>query len=308
MSKDTQARKYQLTLNNPADKGYTRVLIKEKLSAFQSAIYWCMGDEIGLDEQTLHTHIFIAFSAPVRFSTIKNAFPEAHIEKSLGTAEENRDYITKSGKWENSDKHGTVIADTFEEWGTLPEERQGRRSDLTLLYALIKSGASNFEILEENPNFLIRLSDIEKVRQTIHAEENRTKWRDLEVTYLYGPTGIGKTRGVMERFGYDHVCRVTDYAHPFETYRGEDVIIFDEFRSQLDIADMLNYLDGYPVTLPCRYNNRQACFTKVFIISNIQLSEQYPTSRLEQPETWEAFCRRIHKIEEIEKSVTFGGL
>ena len=38
---------------------------------------------------------------------------------------------------------------------------------------------------------------------------------------------------------------------------------------------MLNHLDGYPLLLPCRYFNRQACFTKVFIITNIPPDAQY---------------------------------
>ncbi len=32
--------------------------------------------------------------------------------------------------------------------------------------------------------------------------------------------------------------------------KGQDVIVFEEFRSSLKIQDMLNYLDGYPCELP----------------------------------------------------------
>ena len=101
-------------------------------------------------------------------------------------------------------------------------------------------------------------------------------WRDLDVTYIFGQTGSGKTRSVMDKYGYANCYRVTDYKHPFDTYDGQDVIIFEEFRSSLKHADMLNYLDGYPLLLPCRYFNRQACFTKVFIITNVPPEDQYP--------------------------------
>ena len=103
----------------------------------------------------------------------------------------------------------------------------------------------------------------------------------------------------MERYGYDKVCRITDYDHPFEKYAGEDVIVFDEFRSQLRISDMLNYLDGYPIMLPCRYANRQACYTKVYLISNVSLDEQYRNIQYDEPYTWAAFCRRIQKVIEF---------
>ena len=118
----------------------------------------------------------------------------------------------------------------------------------------------------------------------------------LEVTYIHGTTGTGKTRGVMEQYGYANVYRVTDYQHPFDSYGGQDVIVFEEFRSSLKIQDMLNYLDGYPIVLPCRYNNKQACFHKVFIISNWSLTEQFASVQGDYPETWKAFLRRIHHI------------
>ena len=103
----------------------------------------------------------------------------------------------------------------------------------------------------------------------------------------------------MEKYGYENVYRVTDYEHPFDGYKGQDVIVFEEFRSCIKIGDMLDYLDIYPLTLPCRYNNKIACFTKIFIISNIPLEQQYPEIQREQPRTWVAFLRRIRYIHEM---------
>jgi len=111
---------------------------------------------------------------------------------------------------------------------------------------------------------MFNIEKLEIVRQTIKDEQFRNTWRDLEVTYVWGDTGTGKTRGIMEKYGYDKVYRVTDYSHPFDGYMGQDVILFEEFRSSLHLGDMLKYLDGYPVVLPCRYANKQACFTKSF--------------------------------------------
>ncbi len=142
------------------------------------------------------------------------------------------------------------------------------------------------------------MDKIEQVRQTLKAQRFSTEFRQLDVTYIWGPTGTGKTRGVMEKYGYDKVCRVTDYDHPFERYNGEDIIVFDEFRSQLRISDMLNYLDGYPLMLPCRYANRQACYTKAYLISNVALDQQYRNIQIEEPNTWAAFRRRIHHVVE----------
>jgi hypothetical protein len=152
---------------------------------------------------------------------------------------------------------------------------------------------SNFEIMEDSPEFLFSIDKIERARQIVMEEKYKNTWRDMDVTYIYGETGSGKTRSIMEQYGYEAVFRVTDYEHPFDTYKGQDILILEEFRSSLRIADMLNYLDGYPLELPCRYTNKRACFTKVYIITNIPLNQQYNEVQDDYPESWKALLRRI---------------
>ena len=53
---------------------------------------------------------------------------------------------------------------------------------------------------------------------------------------------------------------------------------------------MLNYLDIYPIKLPARYCNKQACFTKIFIISNWELERQYQELQVTDKESYNAFC------------------
>lgn len=214
-----------------------------------------------------------------------------------GTSQQNRDYIRKEGeKWSKDKKKETNLQETFEEDGEMPIERQGARNDLADLYDQIKSGKTNAEIIESNPEYMFNIDQIERARQTIREDQYKDEFRQLEVTYIFGPTGTGKTRSVMEKFRYRNVFRVTDYKHPFDGYKGQDIVILEEFRSSLEIQDMLNYLDGYPLELPCRYANKVACYTQVYIITNIDLAEQYPRVQDEQPETWQAFLRRIHKV------------
>ena len=59
---------------------------------------------------------------------------------------------------------------------------------------------------------------------------------------------------------------------------------------------MLNYLDVYPLSLPARYNDKVACYTKVYITSNISLNEQYKNIQTLRSETWRTFLRCIHKV------------
>ena len=268
---DTTSRKWQLTINNPIEHGYTHERIKAELGQLKSLIYWCMSDEVGEKESTPHTHVFLASKSPIRFSTIKNRIPEAHIEKANGTSQQNRDYVFKEGKWEKDEKYGTKISGTQEEWGELPIEQPGHRSDFSRALEMLEAGCSVMDIIREMPHMLRYKSMLEQTRQDLLADKFRKEFRQLDVAYISGGTGLGKTRHVMEQYGYENVCQVTGYQHGcFDKYRGEPVILFDEFHSSLKIQDMLNFLDGYPLELPCRYANRVACFTKVYIISNIR--------------------------------------
>lgn len=295
MAKDTQSRKWQLTINNPVEKGFTHDKLKEIVCTMTSVVYWCMADEIG-EEGTYHTHVYLHGKGGIRFSTVKKNFDGSHIEMAKGTAQQNMEYVSKIGKWKDNKKSETSVPGTFEEFGEMPMERQGKRNDIDDLYCMIKEGLSDYDILEQMPESLLNLDKLDRVRQVLNQEKYKNEFRNLEVSYIYGDTGTGKTRSVMEKYGYSNVFRVTDYSHPFDNYHGQDVIVFEEFRSSFPVQDMLNYLDGYPLELPCRYNNKFACFTKVYITTNVPLSQQYTGVQIDYPATWFAFLRRINKV------------
>lgn len=65
---------------------------------------------------------------------------------------------------------------------------------------------------------------------------------------------------------------------------------------------MNNLLDCYPLTLPARYSNKQACFTKIYIISNIPLDQQYLSMQYEYFEVYRAFLRRIKYVLKFESN------
>ena len=167
--KDSQSRKWQLTINNPVEKGFTHEKLNSILASMSSVIYYCMADEIG-ENQTYHTHVFLCGRSGIRFSTLKKQFEGAHFEMAKGTAEQNMQYVSKTGKWLNDRKHETCVDGTFEEYGEMPIERQGKRNDLDDLYGMIKDGLTNYEIMEQMPEALLNLDKIEMTRQTIIQE------------------------------------------------------------------------------------------------------------------------------------------
>ena len=151
--------------------------------------------------------------------------------------------------------------------------------------------------MEHNPDNILNLQHIDKARLEILSNRYKTERRiDLVVTYVYGKTGLGKSRNILDEHGDENTYRCTDYKHPFDTYSGENVLVLEEFRSDIPIGNILNYLDIYPIQLPARYNNKQACYHYVYIVSNWKLEEQYHNIKIEQPETYQAFLRRIKKV------------
>lgn len=294
MNEQGMSRKWLLTINNPVEKGYTHDKLIEIMEQFKGVTYYCMSDEIGLETKTYHTHLFMYAPNGVRFSTIQKRISNCHIDYCKGTAQQNKDYVFKEGKYAGTNKEDTRVDGMQYEHGDIPVERQGRRNDIVDLYDMIVNGMSDYQILDTSPDYMLNLNQIRQTRQVIKSEKFKNTFRQLTTTYIWGSTGGGKTRYVMEKYGYENVYRVTNYKHPFDDYRGQDVVLFDEFRSSLPLADMLKYLDGYPVVLPCRFADTQACFTKVYFTTNIPLDKQYVNIQRDEIESYKAFLRRIH--------------
>ena len=298
MGNNTQSRKWSLVINNPQECGLDHGAIVEILRKFSPA-YFCMADEIATTG-TYHTHIFLYSPSPIRFSTIKNRFPTAHIDKTYGSAKENRDYIRKEGKWAETDKAETKVPDTFLEWGDMPAEKEEKTPQMYKLIQEVRDGISTANIIEGSPNLAFRVRDIDTLRQTLLSDRYASENRKIEVWYIFGASGTGKTRGIYERHNAKDICRITNYRNgrgiSFDGYTGQDVLVFEEFHSQIPIEDMLNYLDIYPLSLPARYSDRVACYTRVYITSNLPLEKQYRNVQWDSLETWRAFIRRIHKV------------
>ena len=298
MGNNTQSRKWSLVINNPQECGLDHSAIVEILRKFSPA-YFCMADEIATTG-TYHTHIFLYSPSPIRFSTVKNRFPTAHIDKTYGSAKENRDYIRKEGKWAETDKAETKVPDTFLEWGDMPAEKEEKAPQMYKLIQEVRDGISTANIIEGSPNLAFRVRDIDTLRQTLLSDRYASENRKIEVWYIFGASGTGKTRGIYERHDAKDICRITNYRNgrgiSFDGYTGQDVLVFEEFHSQIPIEDMLNYLDIYPLSLPARYSDRAACYTRVYITSNLPLEKQYRNVQWDSLETWRAFIRRIHKV------------
>jgi len=280
-----QFRNYILTVNNPKE---TDEEFFEYLKTLQHIKYFTFQREVGENTGTEHFQLYIEFDVGKRFETMKAYFPTAHIESRRGSKKQARDYCQKyETRMENHEVY---------EFGEFVEN--GERSDLNDITQMIENGATDREIQLAYPSQYFRYyRNIAQLRQVYLETRFCDIFRELDVTYIYGTTDLGKTRYVMEKYGYTNVYRITTYDHTaFDNYKGQDVVVFEEFRSSFKIEDMLKFLEGYPLMLPSRYSNKVACYTKVYLLTNLALTEQYRNVQREYPSTWQAFLRRIKLV------------
>ena len=214
---------------------------------------------------TKHHQLYLSFNNNKRFSTLKKAFPTAHIEIRRGTHEQAKEYCSKAD----------TRVQAPNEWGSPPDE-QGKRTDMIVIYEMINDGYSLKEIREAFPSQYIRYrNQIHTVHQEMLADKYLTQKRDIKVFYISDKAGTGKTKLVYDLFGFDDIYRVVDYDNPFDSYSTQKVLVLDEFRAQFKIETLLNLLDRYPLKLPARYSNKVACYDTVFILSNLSIDKQY---------------------------------
>ena len=256
ISGNSQSRRYMVTINNEPRSDKE---LYEYISSLEHIKYFIFQREKGSQTGTEHIQAFVVFSVGKRFNTVKNYFPTAHLDACRGSNTQCRDYCSKS-----ETRIGEVM-----EYGQFAEERA--RTDYRDFIELVQSGMSEIELAKLFPTlFLKHIGQIEKIRESYRHELHCDSFRKLDVTYIYGPPRTGKTYSVINKYGMRNV-------HLLRIYRN-------------------GMFDTYAMTLPARFYDRQASFTKVYIIANIPLSEQYKEVQETRPEIYKAFVKRINTI------------
>lgn len=233
-----------------------------------------------------HWQIYIENKTPIRFETLRAKFGKGHFEPRRSTSQQCVAYVSKvrssigvkvsNGKFDNDDGNDKTQSAT------------DMLRDMILL-----DGKSVNEVMLACPEAFGRgkaLLDLAQARDAIRFARNT---RELEVSYIHGPAGVGKTTSVYEKHGYKAVYSVVDYRHPFDMYDGESVLLLDEFAGQFELEFMLKLLDKFPLQLPARYANRWAGFEHVYVLSNSPLRtlrHHYGCTDRQ----WAALTRRIH--------------
>lgn len=247
-----------------------------------------IAEETGDEGKSPHLQGYLEF---------KNAKTWSATMKWLGGRDNVSDLAMRKGTayeaWLYCRKEGNIL---IEKGGLPDEEYTAKEGTWVKIQRMVRDGASWLEICDEFPNVAIHMGSAIQ-RYKVELDLQSADWRNVHVTYVSGKTGAGKTKAICQAYGYPNVYRVTDYQNPFDSYNGQDVIVFEEFRMgrkpKIAFPQMLNYMDGHPIVLPCRYSNRLLQATRIFLVSNWKLEDQYPWIQEDYPEDWNAFLRRL---------------
>lgn len=217
---------------------------------------------------TPHVQGYVVLKKRCRLNAAKEALGsnEAHMEQARGSEQQNKEYCTKAE---------TRLEGPFE-FGTFDPCRgkQGSRSDLTAVAQALKSGTPIRTVALENPEVFMKYpGGVERLAQL--AQPPVPLERDIHITVLWGETGTGKSHRVHHALNPDEVYVVLAGRNPWDMYQGQPIIYFEDWDYlQWPISDMKRYLDKWRLQLPCRYANKEARWTSIYISTN------------QDPETW----------------------
>lgn len=278
----TRSRKWHYRISNPTEDDLKHMQVVPAVVQ-----HICGYETMNKDGEKTTPHLqgFIEFKHAKTMSAVKKAMNNngVHLERPLGTDYDNWVYCTKEG---------TIVAQVGD---FPPQPTTSKHADWEDAHEHFKHGKDMMSLIEAKPHMTRYISALRSL-QAEHHIEGQVPWRQLTTTYISGSAGCGKSSKIQAKYGHENVYRITDKRNPWDSYRGQPVVVFEEYRSNFGIENMLNWLDGYPIMLPCRYVNRPAQFTKVFILTNIPLQEQFVEHQENFPETWGAFLRRIDSV------------
>lgn len=263
-------RNFVFTLNNPEP------LEINPLWEYEHLRYIIYGEEIG-ESGTPHLQGYVQLYKNVRLTTIKKLIPRAHMEQAKGGYDANYKYCTKDGKFIEK---GTPI-------------KQGQRTDLETIGNKIINRTPMRDIALEHPGSYIRYHRGFKALQTALIEPRTTK---PEVLVFYGKAGTGKTRLAKQLLNEGHYVWGPAKKTWFDGYIGQEEILFDEFRGQIPLGQMLMILDRYENEVEIKGGFVQMVATKIIITSPKHPREWYENQfndRIDQ------LLRRIDEITEI---------
>lgn len=258
----------------------------EKISQIKDLQYIILGEEIAPSTGNPHLQGYIQFSKPKRIDTarklMQKIYPGCCITQAKGTDEENYVYCSKDGKFQEYGERKTVV-------------QQGGRTDLTSIATrIMDEGEKVDDIIQMHPG-----QNAQYLRYMDRCESIalRKVYRDFMTKgfWLHGATGVGKTKIVYDTFEREDIYTHIDDKGWWDSYRGQKVVLIDDFRGGIPYNLLLKLCDRYPFSVPQRCRAPMPFTSKYIIItSSLPIDEVY--HNLAQNDSIDQLMRRFTEI------------
>ncbi len=235
--------------------------------------YCIYGKETGEEEDTPHLQGYMEFNKQQRFNKLHKIEKTIHWERRKGSQGQAITYASKDGD--------------LTEWGKL--KRQGSRADLDRFREIAITDGMRAVATDGNCQ-QIRVAE----KYLTYCEEPR-RTKPL-VYWIYGPTGVGKTRKAYSDSDEDDYYVKTSPDKWWDGYDAHETVIIDDFRdSWWDITEMLHVLDRYEHRVQYKGGFRQLRATKIIITS-----VDHPNDMMNYQAKGEDLKQLIRRIDVIE--------
>lgn len=220
--------------------------------------YMIVGKEIGEKCEKLHYQGYISFKNAKTFKQTKKWFKldKIHIEEAKGNDIHNQRYCSKDDN---------LIIEVGE------PIKQGKRSDIAKAVEIVKATNSMGEVMEQVPNY----QACRHAELYLKYKEKKRPIGKIDVIWIYGSSGSGKTRKVYEdNEGKDIFCPVS-YKW-WEGYDGHEIVLLDDIRRDYcKFHELLKLLDIYPFRVETKGGSRQVQFKKIYITAPYSPTEMW---------------------------------
>jgi hypothetical protein len=251
MPKQTSnARTWCFTLNNYDELSLEHVRSVLKTDKIRYAIF---GKEVG-ESGTPHLQGYISFGKAQRFSAVKKAIPAAHWETAKGNEEQNYEYCSKDGE--------------FEEFGE--RKKQGKRTDLEDAIETLRTGTLA-KVAEEHPTAYVKFH--RGLAQWKLALDQPYEHHEVRGVWIWGPPGSGKSHAAREMFPNAYIKPQNKW---WDGYQGQDEVILDDLDTPTLGHHLKIWTDKYATTGETKGGTVNLRYKTFIITSNYTPHQLWP--------------------------------